>query len=67
MRWIRTAVAATVLAGLGLACSSSKDSSKAVHPTNAPAVADEKPLTPTVPGAGGGPGPKQRPVDKNPQ
>lgn len=65
MKWIRTAVAAVVLAGLGLACSS-KDSAKAVKPSNAPAVSEEKPLTPTVPGAAGGPGPKQRPVEKSP-
>ena len=49
MRWTHTAVMVAVLAGLGLGCSSSKEVSS--KPANAPAVADEKPLTPTVPGA----------------
>jgi len=62
MKWIRTIVAAGVLAGLGVACNSKKD--EATVPTGAPRPEDEKPLpTPKGPGEGGsGPGPKQRPI-----
>jgi hypothetical protein len=62
MRWMRTAVAAGVLAGL-VGCSSKPVASK---PDSAPPPSEEKPLgPPKAPGSGGGPGPKQRPFKTN--
>ena len=57
MRWTHMAVVVTVLAGLGLGCSSSKPVSS--KPANAPAVEDEKPLTPK-PRGGPAAAPKQK-------
>jgi hypothetical protein len=64
MKWVRTAVAAAVLAGLALGCSKNTSTAPSV-PAGAPSPDQEKRLTPTKPGTGPG-GPKTRPAGQHP-
>jgi hypothetical protein len=62
MRWTRTVAAIGLLAGLALGCSKKEEASM---PAGAPTPEQEVlPGPPKVMGAGGGPGPKQRPAPK---